>query len=91
MPPSHFPRCSVTDIFSEVFRQSEKAGVILCPGSLASVLRFQTEYFFMNIGREVSVVIRISGLFRPLPPLHIMGETPWNHGFSGLAIQTGIL
>ena len=23
MPPSHFPRCSVTDIFSEVFRQSE--------------------------------------------------------------------
>ena len=23
LPPSHFPRCSVTDIFSEVFRQSE--------------------------------------------------------------------
>ena len=23
MPPSHFPRCSVTDIFSEVFRQSD--------------------------------------------------------------------
>ena len=22
LPPSHFPRCSVTDIFSEVFRQS---------------------------------------------------------------------
>ena len=23
LPPSHFPRCSVTDIFSEVFRQSD--------------------------------------------------------------------
>ena len=40
MPPSHFPRCSVTDIFSEVFRQSDPGGIF--PRGSFVLLQFQT-------------------------------------------------
>src|SRR5699024_386811 len=33
LPPSHFPRCYVTDIFSEVFRQSAQGVLTPCTHS----------------------------------------------------------
>ena len=81
MPPSHFPRCSVTDIFSEVFRQSDtvfppfynfRMRQNLWPNALAKLCGAALNPLLSALPRRKGRAAAVYGL-----SLHIQPERPF--------------